>query len=151
LIILYILIPIFIISKFSYFVIENRKKTQIIKDKKNLKLKTKKNKIDLKNEIDKMLSLQLCSQKTSQLIYNIANNYFVFQKSNDESIKKYNSLIIELKNSISGCIATSEGLRGRKYIQDKLLDFSEKLPSSNTSYNKHFYEKVLPYIIKEIQ
>jgi len=145
-IILYVVLPLCIILLVVFFLVESRKKEQKKAKKVAIIQRISKQKQQFKIDVNRLVQHKIMSQRGKEAIYRIANNYFVFQKINDETVIYFEQL---LKQVMAAMPTPEEAMVNVDKVQGQMSLFIQLLPSTPKAYNEGFYRNLLPALLAE--
>lgn len=146
-VIAYIGISLLVILAGVAVYIETQRKKAVKEKKKVILLRISKIQHHFKDEIKRAVEQNVLTVKQHKSVYRIANNFFVFQSITDKSIEfcehSLNSVISALPKNDPDSIHF-------KRVQEQISLFVFKLPTTGNGFNRNFYSKELPKLVKQL-
>ncbi|WP_375749539.1 hypothetical protein [Vibrio sp. HN007] len=103
-----------------------------------------------KSDLQRLTDLGVMSERAHNLIYSLALYYFVFQPATDESIEQCENTLKSFLMVIRDKMQDTEH-NNPVFIRLHLDEFADGLPRKVDGYNKRFYNKKLPILIKHLE
>jgi len=146
-VIAYFVIPAVVALVILYLYVETQRKKIIKENKKAVFFRVTKIKDNFKATLKKLVEQQLLTIKGHNAIYQIANNFFVFQSVTNANIAYCEQLL----NSLIAAMPTETAESEHFYAaQEQVRLFAASLPAVANGYNANFYRIVLPELIKKL-
>lgn len=131
----------------TYLYIEAQRKKIKEENKKAIALRVNKMKNGFKVELQQLVEQQILTVNQQSSAYCIANNFFVFQPINPNSIDYCQQLL----NSVISAMAFSESDRiNFDYVKEQVSLFISLLPNDVGGYKVAFYRNELPKLLKQL-
>ena len=140
-----ILIALFALVVF-YIYIETQRKKIIAENKKAISLRVNKVKDNFKTDLKIRVEHEVLSVAQHGIVYQICNNFFVFQKITPNSINYCEQL---LKKVITA-IPLLDNEDNAEQLQQPISVFVSSLPKTANGYNVNFYQNELPKLINHL-
>ena len=143
---MYVVILALVILVVFYFYVEAQRKKAIIANKKAISLRVTRMKSNFKADLKKLVEQEVVTISEHNSLYQIANNFFVFQKITPNSISYCEQ---QLKSVISAMLI-KEVNNNYELIQEQVSLFVSSLPKVASGYNTGFYQTELPALINQL-
>lgn len=146
-IIVYFIVLVVIVLIGAYFYVEQQRRKVEEENKKARALRIATMKHNFKLELVKLVESEVLSIKEQEVIFQIANNFFVFQPVTNNSIDYCEQLLINVIDAIR--TAGPENIQ-LDLLQEHVRSFARALPTAAGGYNGRFYRNELPNLIKKL-
>lgn len=146
-VIAYFVIPAVVALVILYLYVETQRKKIIKENKKAVFFRVTNIKDNFKGALKKLVEQQLLTIKGHNTIYQIANNFFVFQSVTNANIAYCEELLNSVIAAMPSVTAESEQFYS---AQEQVRIFTASLPVAANGYNANFYRNELPELIKKL-
>ncbi|WP_028865950.1 hypothetical protein [Psychromonas aquimarina] len=146
-IIAYFVIPVLVILIVAYFYVETQRRKVEEENKKAVILRVAAMKDNFKADMKRLVEQEILTIREQELVYRIANNFFVFQPVTVNSLDYCEQL---LKNVINAMPTDGPDSINFELVQGQVSLFVRSLPASASGHNAAFYRNELPELIKQL-
>lgn len=143
----YILLVVVIALVAAYFYVESQRKKAIQAQKRAISLRVSKIKNRYKDELLAFVEQELITIPQHEVLYRIANNFFIFQPINDKSIEYCE---FTLNNIIGAFLNITPSTPNYEELKEQITIFVSKLPMQSREFNPNFYRSKLPSLTEQL-
>lgn len=130
----------------AYLYIEAQRKKAIAEQKRAISLRVTKLKSTYKQTLLGFVEEQIITIPQHDVLYRIANNFFIFQPINDQSI---NNCEFTLNNITGALYNIKPSMPHYPEIQEQVTAFVAQLPLQARDFNPNFYKVTLPKLVNK--
>jgi hypothetical protein len=143
----YFVTPVLIILVGAYCYVEVHKKKVEEESKEAITLRVTTMKNNFKAAVKKLVEQEILTVKEQASVYQLANNFFVFQPITNNNIDYCEHLLKDVISAFATCGPDSINF---DFGQEQISLFVGSLPVSTSDHNSTFYQKKLPELIKQL-
>jgi hypothetical protein len=130
-----------------YVVIENNRKKAREAEKKMFNDRLKRINSQFKFKTAEFVEAKALRPKYSPKVNAIVGNFFVVQAHTEENLDKLERIAEQFIHCVTNELNKCRGNGNLDLLADQLQYFVAELPTSGISYNKEFYQEILPALI----
>lgn len=136
-------IPLLLLMFLVFFLFEHNRKKKIVAFKQALTESVNDLKHSYKLDVETLCEEVQLSSTVRDRLYIIANNFFVYQSINEESVELFEISLKKLSKHYNVLLAHFRANDDLPLIQERINLFVEKLPSQPRGFNVNFFQSNL--------
>jgi hypothetical protein len=134
---------------FYYYQRESQRKKTAQAERKMLIARIERMKAKFKADVQQFESFGILSKQGQDVIYRLANYYFVFQPVTTENVAQCELLLDKLVRAVNNKLIAFDS-DNPTFIVTQLKIFLQALPKQAAGYDAKFYRKELPQLIQAL-
>ena len=138
-----IVIPLFLLTCAVFFIFDNNRKKQLAEQKQALNARISDSKNSYKVDVETFCEEARLSKTVRDKLYTIANNYFIYQSINEDSVANFELATKKLSQSYASLLHHFNEHDDLDTVQERVELFVDNLPTQPRSFNVGFYQNSL--------
>jgi hypothetical protein len=136
-------IPLLLLMFLVFFVFEHNRKKKITARKQALNELVNDLKHRYKLDVETLCEETKLSSSVRDKLYIIANNFFVYQSINEDSVMLFETSLKKLSHSYNVLITHFQANDDMELVQERVKLFVDELPSQPRGFNVNFFQSNL--------